>query len=108
MFDRNRIYILFAAIIVLRLVFVPHTLAFQAAEQCSPPLEERESESIWAGKQRLCDKIRKQPGYIPPDAYNSTGPVVWDTPIFFDENDLPELPADILPPAVRDYVLAVA
>lgn len=28
-------------------------LFFQAAQQCSPPLEDRELESIWAGKQRL-------------------------------------------------------
>ena len=59
-------------------------LFLQAAGQCSPPLEERELESIWAGKQRLYAKICKQPGYVPPDAYNSAGPVVWDTPIPFD------------------------
>ena len=53
-------------------------LFLQAAGQCSPPLEERELESIWAGKQRLYAKMCNQPGYIPPDAYNSTGPVVWD------------------------------
>ena len=43
-------------------------LFLQAAGQCSPPLEERELESIWAGKQRLYAKICKQPGYVPPDA----------------------------------------
>ena len=83
-------------------------LFLQAAEQCSPPLEERELESIWAGKQRLYAKMCNQPGYIPPDAYNSTGPVVWDTPIPFDEYDLPAFPVDALPEVIRRYVLAVA
>ena len=83
-------------------------LFFQVAQQCSPPLEDRELESIWAGKQRLYSKICNQPGYIPPDAYNSTGPVVWDTPIPFDEYDLPTFPVDALPEVIRRYVLAVA
>lgn len=83
-------------------------LFLQAAEQCSPPLEERELESIWVGKQRLYAKMCNQPGYIPPDAYNSTGPVVWDTPIPFDEYDLPTFPVDALPEVIRRYVLAVA
>ncbi|MDY4486868.1 MAG: primase alpha helix C-terminal domain-containing protein, partial [Candidatus Limivicinus sp.] len=75
-------------------------LFLQAAGQCSPPLEERELESIWAGKQRLYAKMCNQPGYIPPDAYNSTGPVVWDTPIPFDEYDLPTFPVDALPEVI--------
>lgn len=83
-------------------------LFLQAAGQCSPPLEDRELESIWAGKQRLYAKICKQPGYVPPDAYNSTDPVVWDTPIPFDEYDLPTFPVDALPEVIRRYVLAVA
>ncbi len=83
-------------------------LFLQAAQQCSPPLEERELESIWAGKQRLYAKICKQPGYIPPDAYNSTGPVVWDMPIPFDEYDLPTFPVGALPEVIRRYVLAVS
>lgn len=83
-------------------------LFLQAAQQCSPPLEDWELESIWAGKQRLYAKICKQPGYIPPDAYNSTGSVVWDTPIPFDEYALPTFPVDALPEVIRRYVLAVA
>ena len=83
-------------------------LFLQAAEQCSPPLEDRELESIWAGKQRLYAKICKQPGYIPPDIYNGLGPVVWDTPIPFDEYGLPTFPVDALPEVIRRYVLAVA
>lgn len=83
-------------------------LFLQVAEQCIPPLEDRELESIWAGKQRLYAKMRKQPGYIPPDAYNGTGSVVWETPLPFDEYDLPTFPVDALPETVRRYVLAVA
>lgn len=83
-------------------------LFLQAAEQCIPPLEVRELESIWAGKQRLYAKMRKQPGYIPPDAYNGTDSVVWETPLPFDEYDLPTFPVDALPETVRRYVLAVA
>ena len=83
-------------------------LFLQAAEQCVPPLEDRELESIWAGKQRLYAKMRKQPGYIPPDAYNGIGSVVWETPLPFDEYDLPTFPVDALPETVRRYVLAVA
>lgn len=80
----------------------------QAAEQCIPPLEDRELENIWVGKQRLYVKMRKQPGYIPPDAYNGTGSVIWETPLPFDEYDLPSFPVDALPETVRRYVLAVA
>lgn len=83
-------------------------LFLQAAEQCIPPLEDRELENIWVGKQRLYVKMRKQPGYIPPDAYNSEAPVTWDTPIPFDEYDLPAFPVDALPEVIRRYVLAVA
>lgn len=83
-------------------------LFLQAAEQCTPPLDEQELERIWAGKQRLYAKIRKQVGYIPPDAYNGEVPVTWDTPIPFDEYDLPAFPVDALPAVIRRYVLAVA
>ena len=83
-------------------------LFLQAAEQCSPPLDEQELENIWAGKQKLYAKMRKQPGYILPDAYNAADAVVWDTPIPFDEYDLPAFPVDALPEVIRRYVLAVA
>lgn len=83
-------------------------LFLQASEQCTPPLDEQELERIWVGKQRLYAKIRKQVGYIPPDAYNDEAPVTWDTPIPFDEYDLPAFPVDALPEVIRRYVLAVA
>lgn len=83
-------------------------LFFQEAEKCTPPLEDTELETIWGSCQKFFKKISSVPGYIPPDAYNGTGPIQWETPIPFDAFDLPTFPADTLPPAVCDYVQAVA
>ena len=83
-------------------------LFFREAEKCTPPLEDMELETIWASCQKFFRKLSITPGYIPPDAYNGTGPIRWDTPIPFNDFDLPEFPTDALPPAIRDYVEAVA
>ena len=83
-------------------------LFFREAEKCSPPLEDAELETIWASCQKFFRKLSSTPGYIPPGAYNGTGAIQWETPIPFDEFDLPTFPADALPPAIRDYVKAVA
>ena len=83
-------------------------LFFREAEKCTPPLEDMELETIWASCQKFFRKLSSTPGYIPPDAYNGTGPIRWDTPIPFNDFDLPEFPTDALPPAIRDYVEAVA
>lgn len=78
------------------------------AEKCSPPLEDTELETIWASCRKFFKKLCSAPGYIPPEAYNGTGSLQWDTPLPFDDFDLPEFPADTLPPVVRNYVEAVA
>lgn len=83
-------------------------LFFREAEKCSPPLDDAELNTIWGSCQKFFKKLCSAPGYIPPDAYNGTGPIQWDTPIPFDDFNLPEFPADTLPPVVRDYVQAVA
>lgn len=83
-------------------------LFFREAEQCGPPLEDAELRSIWGSCQKFHKKLCSTPGYIPPEVYNGTGPLQWDTPIPFDEFDLPTFPVDALPPAIRDYVSAVA
>ena len=83
-------------------------LFFREAEKCTPPLEDMELETIRASCQKFFRKLSSTPGYIPPDAYNGTGPIRWDTPIPFNDFDLPEFPTDALPPAIRDYVEAVA
>lgn len=80
----------------------------QEAEKCDPPLEDAELETIWASCRKFFKKLSSTPGYIPPEAYNGTGPLQWETPIPFDVFDLPTFPADTLPTAVRDYVQAVA
>ena len=83
-------------------------LFFREAERCDPPLEDAELNTIWGSCQKFFKKLLSTPGYISPEAYNGSGPLQWDTPIPFDEFDLPTFPADTLPPVVRDYVKAVA
>lgn len=81
---------------------------YQAAEQCSPPLDDKELEKIWRGRQKFYDKIRRSPGYMPPETYNAPEQIVWETPIPFDEYELPTFPVDSLPEVIRWYVLAVS
>ena len=83
-------------------------LFFQEAEKCDPPLEDAELETIWGSCQKFFKKISSTVTYIPPNDYNATGPVRWETPIPFNDFTLPEFPTDALPPAIRDYVEAVA
>jgi len=83
-------------------------LFFRESEKCSPPLEDAELDTIWASCQKFFKKLSSTPGYISPEAYNGPGTVQWETPIPFDDFALPEFPADALPPAVRNYVRAVA
>lgn len=81
---------------------------FEAAENCAPPLEDSELNTIWSSCQRFHKKIATAPGYVSPEVYNGAGPVQWEEPIPIDGFDLPAFPVDTLPPVVRDYVKAVA
>lgn len=83
-------------------------LFLQEAQMCDPPLEDEELGTIWSSCQKFHKKLLASPGYIPPEEYNGTAPIVWDTPIPFDEYDLPSFPTEALPKTLRDYVLAVA
>ena len=83
-------------------------LFFREAEKCSPPLEDTELETIWASCQKFFKKLSSTATYISPEAYNGTCPIQWETPIPFDDFSPPEFPTDALPPAIRDYVQAVA
>ena len=83
-------------------------LFLREAVKCSPPLEDAELETIWGSCQKFFKKLSSTATYIPPEAYNGTAPIQWETPIPFDDFTLPEFPTDALPPAVRDYVQAVA
>ena len=77
--------------------------------QCDPPLPESEVSSTWKSAIRFFhEKLKKQPGYIPPETYNAPAAPQWEQPIPFTQHTLPPFPVDAFPPAIRDYVLAVA
>lgn len=59
------------------------------AEACETPLSDSELSTIWKSANKYYDSIKKQPGYVPPDVYNDSSPV-WESPIQFDEFNLPE------------------
>lgn len=78
------------------------------AERCDPPLEDSEVEQIWKSRKNFFRKVVKPKGWKQPEAYSGTAPIEWDTPIPFDEYDLPAFPVDALPEVLREYVLAVS
>ena len=69
-------------------------------------MEENELKTIWHSAQKFYKKVQKQDGYIPPEQYNK--PPEWETPIPFDEYELPVFPVDALPKTIGDYVTALA
>jgi len=79
----------------------------EKADTCESPLPDSELASIWKSANKCYDSIKKQPGYIAPEIYNDTAPA-WESPIPFDEFNLPAFPIETLPPLVREYVLGVA
>jgi len=76
-----------------------------SAGQCSPPLDDAELSQIWHSAQGFYKKVQAQPGYIPPEAYDSPQ---WEEPIPFEQRSLPVFPTDALPKTIKDYALAVA
>lgn len=81
----------------------------EVVAQCSPPLPEPEVSSTWKSAVRFFhEKVKKQPGYIPSEAYNALPEPQWEQPIPFTQHALPPFPVDAFPSAIRDYVLAVA
>lgn len=64
-------------------------------------------EQIRKSRQNFFRKIVKPKGWQQPEAYSGAAPIEWDTPISFDEYDLPAFPVDALPEVLREYVLAV-
>lgn len=84
-------------------------LFLEEAEKCSPPLDREELQQIWNSALKFYrEKVKKQPDYVPPDEYNATPEIKWEQPIPFTQHTLPAFPVDAFPPAIRDYVLAVA
>ena len=81
----------------------------EEAEKCHPPLEREELQQIWNSALKFYrGKVKKQPDYVPPEEYNAPPEIKWEPPIPFTQHTLPEFPVDAFPPAIRDYVLAVA
>ena len=81
----------------------------EEAEKCHPPLEREELQQIWSSALKFYrGKVKKQPDYVPPEEYNAPPEIKWEPPIPFTQHTLPTFPVDAFPPAIRDYVLAVA
>lgn len=78
----------------------------ERANKCSPPLSNNELKSIWKSAVKFQEKVSKQDGYVSPKDYNKDPE--WDTPIPFDEFNLPPFPVDALPSSIADYVKALA
>ena len=49
-----------------------YRLFLQQAERCDPPLDGHELSAIWKSACRFARKVQAQPGYIPPDQYDSS------------------------------------
>ena len=50
-----------------------HRLFLQEAEKCDPPLDDSELARIWHSAARTAKWAEQQPGYIPPEQFNSIG-----------------------------------
>jgi len=85
-----------------------YKMFLQCADKCNPPLKDSEINHIWRSAQKFYKKVKMQPEYISPEEYNISKEPRWETPIPFEEFSLPPFPVEALPPAVRNYVLAVA
>ncbi|MDD4366048.1 MAG: DUF3987 domain-containing protein [Eubacteriales bacterium] len=78
------------------------------AERCDPPLDNDEVERIWESRKDFFKRISNLPGYVLPKDYVKETPFVWDSPIPFDEHELPSFPVEALPEVIRGYILAVS
>lgn len=86
-----------------------YQMFLEAAEKCSPPLEDTELEQIWLSARKFYHStIAVAADYKDPTSYNAATVVHWESPIPFTQHALPAFPVDALPQTVRDYVLAVS
>ena len=86
-----------------------YEIFMEVVSQCSPPLPDEEVNSTWKSALKFFhEKVEKQPGYVSPAEYNKPAEPQWEPPIPFTQHILPAFPVDAFPPAIRDYVLAVA
>ena len=49
-----------------------HDIFLKRAEQCDPPLEDEELDSIWHSACKFAKKVQRQEGYIPPEEYEAS------------------------------------
>lgn len=109
----------------------------KACDRCEPPLDIKEIETIWKSAEKFYGKIAASENYIPPEEYEkqynenhvmtrrlsdtadnanaSKGGLdatsrcpKWESPVSFDEPNLPPFPVGTLPDTVKDYVLGLA
>ena len=80
----------------------------EKSDECDPPLDDEELQSIWHSAQGFYKKISSQPGYVAPEEYNNPSEAEWDIPIPFAQKELPMFPIDALPATIRNYVVAVS
>lgn len=50
-----------------------HEIFLREAEKCVPPLDDGELDKIWHSAARTAQWAKQQPGYIPPEEFNSSG-----------------------------------
>lgn len=117
--SRNDTLSRFAAKVIKRYGYTDeaYRIYLQKSEQCDPPLDDSEIETIWKAKKVFARKITSAPDYIPADEWEkkinaeNTGevsPAAWEQPLPFDNADLPPFPMEALPKVLGDYALAVS
>ncbi len=81
----------------------------EVVTQCTPPLPDQEVRNTWKSAVKFFhEKVERQPGYVPSSVYNTPATPRWEQPVPFTQHTLPPFPVEAFPPAIRDFVLAVA
>ncbi len=82
---------------------------YREAEKCTPPLAEKELQTIWRSATRFYEKkVKTDPSYVDPQEFKTGIPSKWEEPIPFGKYVIAPFPADALPDDIADYVKAVA
>ena len=82
---------------------------YREAEKCTPPLADKELQTIWRSATRFYEKkVKTDPSYVDPQEFKTGIPSKWEEPIPFGKYTIMPFPADALPDDIADYVKAVA
>ena len=82
---------------------------YREAEKCTPPLADKELQTIWRSATRFYEKkVKTDPSYVDPQEFKTGIPSKWEEPIPFGKYTIMPFPADALPDDIADYVRAVA